>query len=169
SSATLINNTVSGNSWSTSSGGGVSLFAAGTPTIKNNVISNNSAYNDGGGIVLFNQSDASIIQNVITGNSAAVGGGVYWLVPSGARGPFLINNTIASNSSPQGSGIFADGFDVQVQLINNIVVSSAGQNAIVCGTFDAKVPTFSFNDVVANAGAAYAGTCTTQTGANGNI
>src|SRR5262245_14027371 len=169
SSATLINNVVSGNSWSTSSGGGITLFAAGTPTIKNNVIVNNTAYNQGGGIVLFNQSDASIIQNVIAGNSAAVGGGVYWLVPSGARGPFLINNTIAGNNSPQGSGIFADGFDVQAQLINNIVVSAAGQNAIVCGTYDTKMPTFSYNDVVASSGVTYGGTCTAQTGINGNI
>src|SRR5262245_28450448 len=169
SSATLIGNVISGNSWSSASGGGITLFAAGTPTIKNNVIANNTAYSDGGGIAMFNQSDASIVQNVITGNSAGIGGGVYWLVPSGARGPFLINNTIACNSSPQGSAVFADGFDVQVQLINNIAVASAGQNAIVCGTFDAKIPTFSFNDVVANSGATYSGSCAVQTGLNGNI
>jgi hypothetical protein len=169
SSAVLLNNNISGNSWSTSSGGGITLFAAGTPTIKNNLIANNSAYSDGGGIAMFNQSDAAIVQNVITGNTAPKGGGLYWLVPSGARGPFLINNTISANSSPNGSGIFADGFDVQVQLINNIVVAAAGQNAIVCGTFDTKVPTFSFNDVVASAGSAYSGSCTTQTGMNGNI
>jgi hypothetical protein len=133
------------------------------------VIVNNSAYSQGGGIALFNQSDASIIQNVIAGNSAAVGGGVYWLVPSGARGPFLTNNTISGNNSPQGSAIFADGFDVQVQLINNIVVSAAGQNAIVCGTYDTKTPTLSYNDVVASSGITYAGTCSAQTGINGNI
>jgi len=168
--AVLLNNTIAGNSWSTASGGGISLFAAGNPTIKNNLIANNSASSDGGGIAMFNVSDATIVQNVITGNTAPFGGGVYWLVPSGARGPFLINNTISGNSSANGSGIFADGFDVQVQVINNIVVAAAGQNAIVCGTFnDTKSPTFSFNDVVAGSGSTYAGSCTAQTGMNGNI
>src|SRR5688572_1709356 len=35
SSAQLLNNAIYGNSWATANGGGVSLFAAGTPTIKN--------------------------------------------------------------------------------------------------------------------------------------
>jgi parallel beta-helix repeat protein len=168
SAAVLVNNTIAGNSWS-ASGGGITLFAAGTPTLQNNIIANNSAASRGGGIWMVNYSDASIVQNLITGNSAPVGGGVYWLVPSGNRGPFLINNTISSNDSPQGSGVFADGFDQQVQLINNIVVAALGQNAVVCGNFDASTPSFQFNDVVAPSGSAYAGICSDQTGLNGNI
>src|SRR5438093_1035392 len=102
-------------------------------TLRNNIIANNTAGSQGGGISLVNNSDASIVQNVITGNAAPTGGGVYWLVPSGSRGPFLINNTVSANNSPRGSGLFADGFDQQVQLINNIIVAAAGKNEVVCG------------------------------------
>jgi len=169
SAAQLVNNTIAGNAWSSASGGGVSLFAAGTPALRNNIIANNTAGSQGGGISMVNNSDASIVQNVITGNAAPTGGGVYWMVPSGSRGPFLINNTISANNSPQGSGLFADGFDQQVQLINNIIVAAAGQNAVVCGNFDASTPSFQFNNVVAPSGSAYAGICNNQTGLNGNI
>jgi parallel beta-helix repeat protein len=168
SAAQLASNTISGNSWS-ASGGGVTLFAAGAPTLQNNTIANNTAGSQGGGVWIVNHSDASIIQNLIVGNIAPVGGGVYWMVPSGNRGPLLINNTVAGNKSPQGSGLFADGFDQQARLVNNIVVAAASQNAVVCGTFDANPPFFEFNDVVAPSGSAYAGSCNSQTGLNGNI
>ena len=64
---------------------------------------------------MVNQSDAQIIQNLIFRNSAREGGGIWWLVP-GARGPLLVNNTIADNDSAQGSAIFADGFDALTEL-----------------------------------------------------
>jgi hypothetical protein len=169
SSAQLLNNTISGNSWSTASGGGVSLFAAGTPLLKNNLITNNTAYSQGGGVAMFNYSDATIVQNVITGNSAANGGGIYWLVPSNQRGPLVVNNTVSGNTSTQGSAVFADGFDSQVQLINNILVSANGQNTVTCGTFDATIPVFRFNDVVSIGASPYSGSCVNQTGSNGNI
>src|SRR5262249_32690950 len=142
SSAQLLDNTISGNSWSSSSGGGVTMFAAGTPLVKNNFITNNTAYSQGGGVWIVNYSAALVVQNVIAGNHAGTGGGVYWLVPSGNRGPFLINNTIVDNDSAQGSAIFADGFDAQAQVINNILVSINNQNTVVCGTYDANAPIF---------------------------
>ena len=170
SAAQLLNNAIYGNSWASANGGGVSLFAAGTPTLKNNLITNNNAGSQGGGISMLNQSDASIIQNVIAGNGASAGAGVYWLVPSGARGPMLVNNTVVGNSGQQGSAIFADGFDSQVQVINNLLVASAGQNAVTCGTLNpSSVPTFQSNDVFSLSGLVYSGSCTDQTGLNGNI
>jgi hypothetical protein len=54
-------------------------------------------------------------------------------------------------------------------LINNIVVAAAGQNAVVCGNFDASTPSFQFKDFFAPKGSAYAGICNNQTGLNGNI
>ena len=168
-SAQVLNNTISNNSWSSSSGGGITLFAAGTPMIANNVVSNNTAYSQGGGFYIVNQSDASIVQNLIVGNSAGTGGGLYWLVPSGGRGPFLISNTIYGNLSPQGSGIFADGFDAQAQITNNIIVAASGQTAVTCGNFTSSVPVFLTNDAVSSSGAPYGGTCGNQTGLNGNI
>ena len=170
SAAQLLNNAIYGNSWVTANGGGVSLFAAGTPTLKNNLITNNNSGSQGGGISMLNQSDATIVQNVIAGNGAPTGGGVYWLVPSGARGPVLVNNTVVGNHGPQGSAVFADGFDSQAQLINNLLVATEAQNAVTCGTLNASsVPTFQSNDVFSLSGIAYSGNCTDQTGLNGNI
>ena len=149
-------------------GGGIALFGAG-PTIEFNVIQGNSA-DRGGGIGMINQSDANITGNVITNNQAASGGGIYWLVPADARGPVLVNNTIAGNHSPSGSGIFADGYDVHSALFNNTIVAAPGQTAVFCGDFnDLQVPSFRSNNVFSATGASYGGICENQSGVNGNI
>jgi hypothetical protein len=165
--AQIIDNVITGNSFSY--GGGIELFAAGTPTIRGNVIRANTASTFGGGMYIVNHSDASIVQNLIIGNQAGQGGGIYWGVPSGYRGPLLVNNTIADNRG-QGSGIFAGGFDAQAQLFNNIVVGVPGQSAVYCDPFyDPAPPIFKSNNVFSSGAAAYGGTCGDPTGTNGNI
>jgi len=160
---TIVNNTTG------SSGGGISLFSAGTPVIQGNIISGNQSVS-GGGIALVNFSDALIVQNLIFGNSAGSGGGIYWLVPSGNRGPLLVNNTIADNDSLQGSGLYADGYDVQTRLVNNLIIGKTGQTAVYCGDFnDLNPPIFDFNNIYTPSGLAYGGFCTAQTGLNGNL
>lgn len=171
-SAQILGNVISSNAMTSSDGGGLALFAAGTPTISGNTITGNAASGlspcaSGGGIYMVNLSDALIAGNLIAGNSAGCGGGVYWLVPFGARGPLLVNNTIADNS---GAGIFADGFDAQALLVNNLIVASATQTALYCGNFnDLNPPIIRFNDVWSPSGGAYGGICTDQTGLNGNL
>jgi len=98
-SAQIIGNVIANNSLGSGDGGGIALFAAGTPTIRNNIIKGNSATGlspatQGGGIWIVNQSDALIVQNLIYNNTAGQGGGIYFGVPSGDRGPILVNNTI---------------------------------------------------------------------------
>lgn len=116
---------------------------------------------------MVNYSDATIVQNLITGNTAGCGGGIYWLVPSGNRGPFLVNNTIADNF---GAGVFADGYDAESRLINNLIVAAAGETALFCGAFnDNNSPIIRFNDIFSREGVAYGGICTNQTGKNGNL
>jgi hypothetical protein len=170
-------NVIADNSLTGGDGGGISLFAAGAPVIRNNVIARNSVSGvspaaQGGGIWIVNQSDALIVQNLIVGNSAGEGGGVYWLVPSGARGPRLVNNIIADNLATvagQGSAVFADGFDVNAALVNNVLIGAAGQTALHCGDFnDTNAPMIHFNDVFTPAGPAYGGMCD-QTDLNGNL
>jgi parallel beta-helix repeat protein len=177
SAAVIEGNVIADNSLTGGSGGGISLFAAGAPVIRNNVIVRNSVSGvspaaQGGGISIVNQSDALIVQNLIAGNSAGEGGGVYWLVPSGARGPRLVNNTIADNLATvagRGSAVFADGFDMSAALVNNVLVAPAGQTALHCGNFnDPNAPVIRFNDVFAAGGPAYGGICADQTGLNGN-
>ena len=175
--AVVEDNIIADNVVSSGDGGGMTLFAAGTPVIRNNVIVRNSVFglspaSQGGGIWIVNGSDALIVQNLIAGNSAGEGGGVYWLVPSGARGPRLVNNTIADNLATvagRGSAVYADGFDVSAALVNNVLVAPAGQTALSCGTFnDPNPPIVRSNDVFAGNSPAYGGLCTDQTGVNGN-
>src|SRR5262249_20684217 len=137
SSVKILDNVISDNVISTGDGGGIYMFAAGTPIIKGNIIKGNNAMGgQGGGIHMINPSDALIVQNIITGNQAAVGGGLFWLVPASARGPLLVNNTIADNDATSiGSGVYADGFDAQTELINNIIVANPGQTGLYCGNF----------------------------------
>jgi hypothetical protein len=151
------------------SGGGIALWAAGTPVVEQNVIWENSA-ELGGGIELSNHADANIVGNVVFRNRAGRGGGIYWLVPSGARGPLLVNNTIADNDSLLGSGILADGYDAAAALYNNIVVARTGQIAVLCGDFnDQNPPIFRSNTIFSATGVNYGGICVDQTGSNGNI
>ena len=82
SEAQILGNIMAGNFMSSANGGGVALFAAGTPTIRGNLISGNTATGlspcaEGGGLWLVNDSDASIVQNVIAGNAACCGGGIF--------------------------------------------------------------------------------------------
>ncbi len=154
-------------------GGGISLFAAGTPVILGNVIIGNRAKgcgDEGRSIAMVNYSDATIVGNIVVKNEADEGGGVFWLVPFGSRGPALVNNTIADNIAPTGPQLFADGFDTQALLVNNVIVAGFAQTAVYCGdSGDQDPPTFQYNNVFAPSGTRYGGVCTDQTGRNGNI
>lgn len=164
--AEIVENTITDNVIS-ADGGGISLFAAGTPLILGNTIMGNRSGGSGGGIVMFNDSDATIVGNIIVKNEAGQGGGVMWLVPSGARGPALVNNTIADNIAVTGSQVLADGFDAQTLLVNNLIVAGFGQTAVYCGNFDQNPPIFQYNNVFASSGTRYGGICTDQTGRMG--
>jgi len=83
--AQIIGNTVYKNTWSSAAGGGMSVFAAGTPTLEDNSIGGNVAYDQGGGIWIVNYSNALLVQNLIYNNSAAEGAGIYFLVPGVMR------------------------------------------------------------------------------------
>jgi hypothetical protein len=167
-SAQIIHNSITNNT--TDFGGGIGLFAAGTPTLLNNTISNNNAGYYGGGIYMVNQSDANIVQNLITGNtSTGSGGGLYLLTPSGTRGPLLVNNTLANNAGAE-SGVYLSGFDAQVQLINNIVAAATTIPAVLCDTtYSSTSPVFDHNDLFNSAGPATQGSCSQVVGTSGNI
>ncbi len=166
----VVGNTITGNSPG-SFGGAIALFAAGSPVIDGNVISGNTAGSQGGAIDIVNASNATITNNVFASNSAPDGGAIYWLVPSGERGPIVANNTFIANTATRGSAVFADGYDAASQLTNDLVVASGSSAAVYCGNFnDPNPPVITFNDVVAGAGGTrYGGICADQTGLNGNV
>lgn len=166
----IENNSVS----SFTSGGGIEVFAGGPTRIIDNVIRNNRTRSSGGGIAFFNSADARVENNLIAGNritnATGQGGGVYWLTPSGSRGPFLVNNTIVHNIASNGSGVFADGYDAAARVVNNLIVGSPGATALECGKFnDPNPPVVRNNNVVASGAAAYAGLCASANGVQGNI
>ena len=169
--AQVLDNVVSGNT-SDTDGGGIALFAAGQPTISGNVIRGNVAESGiGGGISLHNGSDALITNNIITSNRASRGGGIGWLVPSGNTGPKVVNNTLALNTAPQGSAVFADGFDAAARLVNNVMFSVGDAWTIECSAlYDLAPPIIRHNDVFNVGGpGVYGGACADHTGVNGNI
>jgi hypothetical protein len=161
-SAEILDNEISDNV--NAAGGGIFIPGGGaTPIIKRNVIKGNSvplgAF--GGGIYTVNNSSPLIVQNLIIGNQASNGGGVFWAVSNGVRGPILVNNTIADNDgATNGSGIFADGADDQVEVTNNIIVAKPGQTALHCGPADGHIdPIIRFNNIFSSGGMAYGGSC----------
>jgi nitrous oxidase accessory protein NosD len=163
-SAQIVENVITRNRAATE-GAGISLFAAGTPTIRGNWIAENEA-DKGAGIDIANGSDALIVGNVIVAN---LGPGVFWAVPGGGGnvGPRFVNNTVAGNL---GTGVESAGDDDLVEIVNNVIVATPGEIALDCNPFSGGLPPIVlFNDVYAPDGSAYGGICDDQTGINGNI
>lgn len=171
----IVGNLIEGNTTPNFlSGGGILLFASGPVRILRNTIRGNSTPGEGGGIAAFNGSDALIESNVIEGNavtgSGGEGGGVYWLVPSGRRGPFLVNNTIINNSAVAGSAVYADGFDISSRIANNIILGNSAAALIHCGNFnDPNAPIIRYNMLHNSLGAIGNGLCPNLVGASANI
>jgi hypothetical protein len=128
----IIGNTISQNLQPYSDGGGgISIFyMTGVATIENNVITGNTGGASGGGISAVNQADANVVQNIISQNTAGAGAGIFWSVPSGTRGPFLVNNTIVDSTNTQtcldcpGSALYMQGFFSQSLLVNNLFIGA---------------------------------------------
>ena len=170
--AVVVDNLITDNLAGT--GSAVGMFGATTSTIVGNTIVRNTSTFldciDGGTIWMANQSDADIVQNLIAMNEGICHGGVVFLVPFGARGPALINNTIALNGGAASSGIYAEGFDDTTRLVNNIVVGKPGTVALGCGTLYATAPPIMRNNVIwSSGGTAASNFCAGQIGLNGNV
>jgi parallel beta-helix repeat protein len=181
-SAQIIGNTISNNLWIGGWGGGIAIEYSATPTVENNTISDNtttgiSPENEGGGIYIYNSAPV-IIQNLITGNSASVpgeasageGGGIYLESSAGSGALLMVNNTIAGNSGSAGSGIYADNYSAQTDLVNNVVVASPGQPAVFCGESSGEIPPIvRSTDAYSTGGNGFDGGCAGMAGSNGNI
>jgi parallel beta-helix repeat protein len=171
SSGTRIIHNVILNNAMPAGGGGISLFAAGGPTIQNNTIQGNNGGQTGGGIAIYNNASPQIFQNLFYGNTAGSGGAIYWVIPVSSPGLFLLNNTLVNNSSTNGSAIYDGGFDTNMRIINNLVIGRSGQTAYFCQQYNGNTTpaVFSNNDVFSAGATAIGGNCTVATGTNGNI
>lgn len=147
--ATICNNTISGNS-AVLSGGGFSGFADGTSVVYSNSIHNNTA-SQGGGIDASYRTGTQYYNNLIYSNTATSSGGGVYIGALEAGPPYLVNNTICSNTAPsasQGGGIYSEGGNPVIA--NNIVSSNTSGIAGSSGT-----PTFTKNDFYSNNGYNY--------------
>ena len=110
--ATVQNSTLSGNSASLGGGG---IYNWGTLTVQNSTLSGNSAMH-GGGIYNYNDGTATVRNSTLSGNSASLGGGGIWVRYSELT---VQNSTLSGNSAQYGGGIHNQDGTVTVQ--NSIV------------------------------------------------
>ena len=154
-------------------GGGVHVDGGGSVRIIGNVILNNSAPFQGAGIAISAAIDVQIVNNLIVGNQVihanGQGGGIYWNMNSGASGPFVVGNTLVDNLAAHGSGVYADGYDAQALIGNNMIRGVPGVTGIECAASgDALAPIVRGNNVYVENAAPYAGLCESADGTDGN-
>lgn len=168
SSSQIIGNTVSSNSFSPN-GGGIAIGSATAVVVMNNLITGNTAvYGDGGGLWLYDSASITVIQNVIAHNTGRNGGGAFLFPLKTSEKISFVNNTITANTAnTTGSAIQVFGVDDGVRLFNNLLVGLNGINAVWCDGDGGSL--FSFNDAFQSASGDFGGTCSNQSGSNGNI
>ena len=174
SAAEVVDNEITENtSMGATFGGGLALFAAGNAVVSGNLIARNSTEGPwgcgwGGGMVTANFVQAKVFNNVIAGNRACFAAGVQWGGTTGIN--LLVNNTIVGNvASVSHSGVHVSGFDARQQVFNNIIAVGSGPALFCENAASVSSPTLNSNNMYSAQGAAYGGTCTDQTGINGNI
>ncbi|MCX6376296.1 MAG: right-handed parallel beta-helix repeat-containing protein [Armatimonadetes bacterium] len=136
-SPTITNNTITGNS-----GRGIYFYYYSSPWITNNTITGNS----GGGIYFYYYSSPWITNNTITGNSASVGGGIFCSESS----PTITNNTITGNDASDGGGIYCADYSSPT-IANNTIAGNIGSQmggGIAC--WDSSSATIVNNAIIGN-------------------
>jgi hypothetical protein len=122
-------------------GGGIGLYAAGSPLVTNNIIRYNTSLGQGGGIYMVNGNSLSVVQNLIYGNTAgAAAGGIY--LGNSSQNLSIVNNTIVGNAiipNPLLADYYQDGSQITfggavtgTVFFNNIIVGADHYGAISC-------------------------------------
>jgi Abnormal spindle-like microcephaly-assoc'd, ASPM-SPD-2-Hydin len=172
----ILSNLITNNSLNEAgTGGGINMMFDGSPVVQNNIISSNSieaGSGEGGGVFIAGPS-VTMIQNLIINNSAGQGGGIFLGSSPTIFGTIFGDNTIAANqaSLSEGSAVYASEVSPSVILVNNLLIGSAGQNAVFCdsGIVSTTAPTFKNNDAFSQGGTGLQGSCAAQSGVAGNI
>ncbi len=169
STARILRNVLTGNT-GFSAGGAIALFAAGAVVIANNRIYKNNGGSSGGAIWIVNEADEIIVQNLMYGNVALSGTEINSSIPQSTTGFRLINNTIVSTNANADAAVVADGFNTNVELINNVIIAPSNETALLCNpNFNGGPPVVQLNDVLSGTGTSYGGSCTGFAGTHGNI
>lgn len=140
STATITNNTISGNT-SSSSGGGI--YSSGTVTITNNIISGNTSPSAGGGI--YSNGTVVITNNTISGNTASFGGGIASYSGTATITSNIICNNTAAN---QGGGINIDY--ATSTITSNIISNNTAKNRSAVSWASGGSCNFLYNTITGN-------------------
>jgi len=179
SAAEIVANLITeNNDTNVGSGGGVGLFYAGNPPVRGNVISNNIIVPLAGGCVgrgaalaVAGDMYGAIVDNLIVGNTACYASAVYWIGYGSSAGGVFANNTLADNVGRFGApAILTVGVDGRTWIANNVITTPSGAALACDNVANLSMPILASNDMFrGDAGSPYAGTCSDQTGLNGNI
>jgi serine protease len=173
SAAEVIANVITDNRGTDASGGGIALFAAGNASVIGNIIARNGLAPGapgcvwGGGMITANFVQATIVNNLIVDNVACSAGAFEWNGTTGIN--VFANNTIANNHASSYPGIYSSGIDTRHHIYNNIVTAQNGPAWHCQNSLSTPSPVVRSSNVFSAQGSAYGGTCTDQTGLNGNI
>jgi serine protease len=173
SAAEVIGNVITDNRGTDASGGGIALFAAGNASVIGNIIARNGLAPGapgcvwGGGLITANFVQATIVNNLIVENVACSAGAFEWGGTTGIN--VFANNTIADNQASSYPGIYSSGIDTRHHIYNNIVTAQNGPAWHCQNSLSTPSPVLRSSNVFSAEGPAYGGTCTDQTGVNGNI
>ena len=173
SAAEVIGNVITDNRGTDAFGGGVALFAAGNASVIGNLIARNGRAAGapgcvwGGGMITANFVQATIVNNLIVKNVACSAGAFEWNGTTGIN--VFANNTIADNEAQSYPGIYSSGIDTRHHVYNNIVTAENGPAWHCQNSLSTPSPVLRSSNVFSTQGSAYGGTCTDQTGINGNV
>lgn len=117
SSATITNNTISGNT--AYKGGGIYCQNSSSPTIANNSIADNRA--EKGGAIYCLSTSPNITNNTITGNTGDKGGGIFC---SNYTHPIITNNRIIGNSTVETGGGIECNYKSYPTITNNTIAEN---------------------------------------------
>jgi uncharacterized repeat protein (TIGR01451 family) len=121
-------------------GGGIYVGSSVNATLQNNAIYNNHATDGGGGVYNADGGHALLQFNTIYGNTATQWGGGIYVIGAGPEGTLLTlrNTIVATNTAPDGSGIFGGSGNTALDY-NDFFGNSYG-SAVISGTHDLSVP-----------------------------
>jgi hypothetical protein len=157
----IVDNVMIGNS--TLGGGAVTAYYS-TIVIGGNLIAENEAHINGGGIVV-DHCDVAIENNTLDSNYGhSIGGGAFLFACTG----IVRGNTVVNNLAGSSAGLaFLGG--VAPTTENNIVAGNSASGPGGIGCDEITSPILICNDVWGNTPTDYGGSCSDQTGINGNF
>jgi hypothetical protein len=137
---TVQDSTITGNSSSTSSGGGGIYSDYATLSVQNSIITNNTATNGGG--IFIRGGNATIQNSTISGNTATTsdGGGIVNIYGYLT----VVNSTITGNSASNGAGMSSSLVMTGSTTVKNSIIANQS-SGVDCYTYGGSITSQGYN------------------------